>query len=50
MTQKSISDLPPPLPLEEQTEGPGSAVVVAYLVMTFWGVLVGIGIGWLIWG
>lgn len=36
--------------MENHNEGPGSAVVVAYVVMTLWGMILGIGIGWLIWG
>lgn len=31
-------------------EGPGAAVALAYLFMILYGMLFGIGIGWLIWG
>lgn len=31
-------------------EGPGSAIILAYAMFTLWGVILGTGIGWLIWG
>lgn len=27
----------------------GSSVIIVYLGMTIWGVMVGLGVGWLIW-
>lgn len=27
-----------------------SVYVIAYMAFTFWGVFVGVGVGWLIWG
>lgn len=32
------------------SEGPGSAIIFAYIAMVIYGLLVGIGLGWLIWG
>lgn len=34
----------------DHNEGPGSAVVMAYIILTLWGLLLGLGLGWLIWG
>ena len=31
-------------------EGPGAAIIIVYIAMTLWGVLLGVGMGWLIWG
>lgn len=31
-------------------ESPGSAIVIVYVCMTLWGLLLGLGLGWLIWG
>lgn len=34
----------------ERNGGPGSAVVVAYVVVVWWGFFLGLGVGWLVWG
>lgn len=34
----------------DHNEGPGSAVIIAYAAFTFWGMLLGLSIGWLAWG
>lgn len=31
------------------SSGPGSAIIIAYLMFTSWGVILGLGLGWLIW-
>jgi len=32
------------------SEGPGSPIIIVYVAMTLWGMLLGVGFGWLIWG
>jgi len=36
--------------MEDHQEGPGSAVIIVYAMMVLWGMLIGVGLGWLIWG
>lgn len=30
--------------------GPGETVIIAYAAFTLYGILLGLGIGWLVWG
>lgn len=36
--------------MDDEHEGYGGAVVVAYVMMVLWGIVLGLGIGWLVWG
>ncbi len=35
---------------QTHTEGPGPAIVFAYAAFTLWGLVLGLTLGWLIWG
>lgn len=36
--------------MDNHNEGPGSAVVVAYAVMVAYGFVLGVAVGWWVWG
>lgn len=36
--------------MDDKTHGPGSAIIVVYMVMVIYGMLIGLGLGWYLWG
>lgn len=40
---------PTPTSTAASASAPGSAIILAYMVFTIWGLLLGLACGWLIW-